>query len=172
MGEPNDYGYAVFGGFLVSVASSLLFYLRGRTIGFNSMVFSIISCDKPSIFWKITMIASMILASGILWNSFHFSSVDSNTSAFFDSPYLMVSSLNIFGFGLSGFLVGFGAKLSNGCTSGHLVCGIPRRSLRSLIAVVIYMISAFTFAFVRNDEPFLEDSKYAYGLETLIMTLV
>lgn len=35
---------------------------------------------------------------------------------------------------LSGFLVGFGTKLSNGCTSGHMISGLSRFSLRSLVA--------------------------------------
>lgn len=32
------------------------------------------------------------------------------------------------GFFVSGLLVGFGTKLSNGCTSGHGLCGLPRVS--------------------------------------------
>ncbi|KAG5354019.1 hypothetical protein C0989_009715 [Termitomyces sp. Mn162] len=31
---------------------------------------------------------------------------------------------------LSGLLVGLGSKLSNGCTSGHMICGLSRFSLR------------------------------------------
>ncbi|KAK0210894.1 hypothetical protein DFS33DRAFT_335944 [Desarmillaria ectypa] len=31
---------------------------------------------------------------------------------------------------LSGFLVGLGTKMSNGCTSGHMICGISRLSKR------------------------------------------
>eukprot|EP00124_Ichthyophonus_hoferi_P001955 Ihof_evm8s118 gene=Ihof_evmTU8s118 len=42
---------------------------------------------------------------------------------------------------LSGFLVGFGTQMGSGCTSGHGLCGIPRRSIRSLVAVLIFMIN-------------------------------
>ena len=35
----------------------------------------------------------------------------------------------------AGFLVGFGTRLGNGCTSGHGVCGLGRFSKRSLAAV-------------------------------------
>ena len=34
------------------------------------------------------------------------------------------SELNNFGWILGGFLVGFGTKLGNGCTSGHGICGL------------------------------------------------
>ena len=35
---------------------------------------------------------------------------------------------------VAGLLVGFGARIANGCTSGHGVCGIGRGSKRSLAA--------------------------------------
>ncbi|KAG6874240.1 hypothetical protein C0995_003786 [Termitomyces sp. Mi166 len=42
---------------------------------------------------------------------------------------------------LSGFLVGFGSKLSNGCTSGHMICGLSRLSLRSLVATLTFFVT-------------------------------
>ena len=40
-----------------------------------------------------------------------------------------------------GLLVGFGARLANGCTSGHVVCGISRLSLRGIAATVFYLFA-------------------------------
>jgi uncharacterized membrane protein YedE/YeeE len=42
----------------------------------------------------------------------------------------------------AGLLVGFGTKLSNGCTSGHGICGIARLSPRSIAATAIFMAAA------------------------------
>ncbi len=42
-----------------------------------------------------------------------------------------------------GFFVGLGSKLGSGCTSGHGICGIGRGSVRSIVATVIFMLSAF-----------------------------
>ena len=39
----------------------------------------------------------------------------------------------------AGLLVGFGTVLGSGCTSGHGVCGLGRRSLRSLVATLVFM---------------------------------
>ncbi|KIY45045.1 hypothetical protein FISHEDRAFT_67151 [Fistulina hepatica ATCC 64428] len=39
---------------------------------------------------------------------------------------------------LSGFLVGLGTKMSNGCTSGHMICGLSRLSRRSLAATATF----------------------------------
>ncbi len=43
---------------------------------------------------------------------------------------------------VAGLLVGFGTRLSNGCTSGHGVCGIARLSPRSIVATLIFMAAA------------------------------
>ena len=41
----------------------------------------------------------------------------------------------------AGLLVGFGAALGSGCTSGHGICGLARLSFRSLVAVLSFMTS-------------------------------
>ena len=41
-----------------------------------------------------------------------------------------------------GFAVGVGTQLANGCTSGHGICGIGRFSLRSIVATMVFMLSA------------------------------
>ena len=43
---------------------------------------------------------------------------------------------------LGGLLVGLGTRIGGGCTSGHGICGIGRRSLRSLVATVTFMVAA------------------------------
>ena len=40
---------------------------------------------------------------------------------------------------LGGLLVGIGTKIGSGCTSGHGVCGMGRFSVRSVVAVVVFM---------------------------------
>jgi len=41
---------------------------------------------------------------------------------------------------IGGTLVGFGTRISGGCTSGHGISGISRFSLRSIIATITFMI--------------------------------
>lgn len=45
-----------------------------------------------------------------------------------------------------GFLVGYGARLGNGCTSGHGICGLGSLQLPSLGAVLTFMATAFLTA--------------------------
>ncbi len=48
----------------------------------------------------------------------------------------------------AGLLVGFGSVWGNGCTSGHGICGLSRLSVRSLVAVAVFMASAIITVFI------------------------
>ena len=47
---------------------------------------------------------------------------------------------------VGGFFVGYGARLGNGCTSGHGICGLGSLQLPSLMAVLTFMATAFLTA--------------------------
>jgi uncharacterized membrane protein YedE/YeeE len=49
---------------------------------------------------------------------------------------------------LAGVLVGFGARMGNGCTSGHGVCGIARLSPRSVMATAVFLTTAALTVFI------------------------
>jgi uncharacterized membrane protein YedE/YeeE len=58
------------------------------------------------------------------------------------------ASLSPIGVATAGILTGFGTRLGSGCTSGHGICGLPRRSLRSLTAVMTFMATGATTAYL------------------------
>lgn len=49
---------------------------------------------------------------------------------------------------VSGVLVGVGAAMGSGCTSGHGICGISRLSPRSFISTGVFMAVAVVTVFV------------------------
>ena len=49
---------------------------------------------------------------------------------------------------LAGLLVGLGARLGGGCTSGHGVCGLARFSVRSLVATAVFLGVGLATTFV------------------------
>ena len=51
---------------------------------------------------------------------------------------------------IAGLLVGFGSRLASGCTSGHGVCGIPRLSKRSMISVLVFILSGILTVYIRG----------------------
>lgn len=60
----------------------------------------------------------------------------------------------------AGFLTGFGTRMGSGCTSGHGVCGIPRRSKRSLAAVLTFMTTGALSSYLTHTIPELQKLFY------------
>jgi uncharacterized membrane protein YedE/YeeE len=50
------------------------------------------------------------------------------------------SSVQLWRLVIGGFLVGFGTRLSSGCTSGHGISGIASLSTTSVFAVVTFIL--------------------------------
>ena len=86
---------------------------------------------------------------------------------YFYDPYpKSYSGLSTVGWIIGGILVGAGTKMGNGCTSGHGVCGIPRLSIRSLIAVPTFMACGIIVATLRHYFPFLQTTdSFGAGFE-------
>ena len=51
---------------------------------------------------------------------------------------------------IAGLLVGFGTRLGSGCTSGHGVSGIARFSKRSIVATLVFFITAIITVFLTH----------------------
>ena len=51
---------------------------------------------------------------------------------------------------IGGLLVGVGTALSNGCTSGHGVCGIARFSMRSVVATITFLVVAILTVYLTH----------------------
>lgn len=129
---------ALIGGALIGLASAMLMLLTGRIAGISGILggcLSIVAGDK---FWRLAFVAGLIFApvvSGLLGFSMPVPEMPASWT-------VVVAA---------GFLVGFGARLGGGCTSGHGVCGIARLSTRSIVATAIFMVTAASVvAFTRH----------------------
>jgi len=123
---------ALAGGVLIGLASVWLLAANGRIAGISGILHGLFAQPPGDRVWRIAFLAGL-LAAGFLW-SFFFpaSNNDSGLGAM----------------ALAGLLVGYGTRLSGGCTSGHGVCGLGRLSLRSLVAVVVFMAAGMAAVFV------------------------
>lgn len=158
--NPGDVGLAIIGGAIIGVSTTLHLLLRGRVTGFSGIFYSLVTFDKESFLWKLCLIMAVILISGIMFLIYGylkkikiFSFTDpiwiSSASRGYDPPEVMLGEAGLFGFAVAGFCVGFGTKMGNGCTSGHGVCGLPRFSIRSYIAVICFMFTGIVTATVK-----------------------
>jgi uncharacterized membrane protein YedE/YeeE len=89
---------------------------------------------------KVSIIGGMLLVSGLFFDVFGYGT--SNGFTPYGPEEQITSFTSYVGYALAGLLVGFGTKLGNGCTSGHGLCGLPRFSIRSLVAVCIFLCTA------------------------------
>jgi len=133
MAEFNWLKYLV-GGVLIGLSATLLLAFNGRIAGISSIVNGAITFSPKEV-WRWFFILGMLLG-GALYES-KLASQPTPTSIF--SPWTMI---------VGGFLVGFGTRMGSGCTSGHGVCGLGRLSLRSLVAVLTFLITAILTVFV------------------------
>jgi len=117
--------YALLGGALIGCASALLLRSHGRIAGVSGICGG--ALERPTELWRVAFLVGLVLAG--------LSSTVVAPHAVGASP----RSLPLVA--IAGLLVGVGTRLGGGCTSGHGVCGIARRSGRSLIAVMTFMFT-------------------------------
>jgi uncharacterized membrane protein YedE/YeeE len=115
------------GGGLIGVAVSALLLFSGRIAGVSGIVGGLIGKTQPGDrAWRV-MFALGLLAGGVV-------------VALAMPSRMSLEGVPSYGAVIAaGLLVGFGTRLSNGCTSGHGVCGISRFSIRSLAATVAFI---------------------------------
>jgi uncharacterized protein len=118
---------AAVGGALIGLSAVLLMLLNGRIAGVTGVFAGLI--DPTDRAWRATFIAGLIVAP-----------LSAALVGFTLPMPQMPTGLIVVAAG--GLLVGFGTRLSNGCTSGHGVCGIARLSPRSITATAIFMAAA------------------------------
>jgi uncharacterized protein len=107
---------------------------------------------ESGFFWKFGFLVGLLSGSlPLYWGSENgvYKLGSDFEVTLFDSNEVSSSNLNIAGWVIGGFLVGVGTKLGNGCTSGHGICGLPRLSIRSWIAVPTFMGCGFVMATIR-----------------------
>ncbi|MEC9408469.1 MAG: YeeE/YedE family protein [Pseudomonadota bacterium] len=120
--QPNMVG-GLIGGLLIGLASLLLLMTTGRIAGISGIVGG--ALRGPDRGWRLTFVAGLLLAGGIGFQLLQ--DVELRMQA--SGAWLVAA----------GLLVGLGTRIGSGCTSGHGVCGLGRRSPRSLAATGVFM---------------------------------
>ena len=127
---------SLFGGLLMGTSALLLLFMNGKVAGISGILGGLLKPAKHYFLWRLLFILGM---AGGGWLAMLSMGVTFPT-------HYNASSLVII---LAGILVGFGAGLGNGCTSGHGICGIGRLSIRSIVATCVFMVVAAITVFVR-----------------------
>lgn len=124
------------GGLAIGLSAVLLMLGLGRILGATGIMSGIVFAEsREELMWRVAMVIGMIAAPGLIF---------AVTGTMPEIAVPVSPAMIIVG----GVIVGFGASLGSGCTSGHGVCGLSRLSVRSLVAVPTFMATAAATVFV------------------------
>lgn len=134
MAETNLFG-GLTGGMLIGLAAALLLLVNGRIAGISGILGGLITANSPSErLWRGAFIIGLVCGAAIY-------------SWLHGGLPLQLQAGNSLLL-LAGLLVGFGTRLGSGCTSGHGVCGLARRSPRSLVATATFIACGMLTVYV------------------------
>ena len=119
---------AFIGGIIIGLAVILFFIGNGQLAGISGIV-------NNALVSKQNRTDNFLFIIGLVLGPIFYAFITKN-----NIPFLITTSLPIII--IAGFLVGIGTKVGRGCTSGHGICGISLLSPRSIIATIIFMITA------------------------------
>jgi uncharacterized membrane protein YedE/YeeE len=141
---PFGWQHYLLGGLTIGAGVALLYLFNGWVGGMSTVFSSTWSfVSRRSFFQQARLVDSrqwrLVYAAGVVLGAlvWRFALNDGQAQS---------TSVPVWQLLLGGFLVGYGARLGNGCTSGHGICGLGALQLPSLAAVLTFMATAFLTA--------------------------
>lgn len=139
---PNGLARYLIGGLLIGAGVALLFITTGRQGGASTFLSAIWSSVLKTPFFQQPLLRDSrqwrtVYAIGMLLGGALF--------ALFGLP-VEATHLPAWKFAIGGVLIGFGARLGGGCTSGHGICGMASLSGGSILMVCTFLGTAIATA--------------------------
>lgn len=120
---------------MIGLAAVVLMATHGKVMGISGIFGGAMSAQGNERKWRLLFIAGVVLGPILVF-------------LFGGKTPSLVLTENLLLLVVAGFLVGFGTKIGNGCTTGHGVCGIARLSPRSLVATGTFLGMAMVAVFI------------------------
>lgn len=141
---PFGWQHYLGGGLLIGSGVALLYVFNGWVGGMSTVFSSSWSYVLKRPFfqhirltdtraWRLIYALGVVLGA-VVWR------------VFLSDGSVQTTSVPVWQLLVGGFLVGYGARLGDGCTSGHGICGLGALQLPSLGAVLTFMATAFVTA--------------------------
>ena len=132
----NAYLLPLTGGILLGLSAIWLLLTLGRVAGISGIAWG--SIAGPDRGWRWLFLVGLLLG-GLL------------THTVIGQPLPDESTAPTWLIAISGLLVGIGTRMGGGCTSGHGVCGLGRRSPRSVTATITFMTLGIVTVFIMQN---------------------
>jgi uncharacterized membrane protein YedE/YeeE len=139
---PEGIAHYLAGGLAIGAAIGLLYLLTGLVGGMSTLFSAAWSYVARAPYFQQENLVStrtwrLVYAAGLILGALAYLAAGGETFVTEVSPWRLL---------LGGFLIGFGARLSNGCTAGHGICGLASLQLPSLLAVIVFLSTAIAVA--------------------------
>lgn len=142
------YGFSAYltGGTLIGLGVALLYLITGRPGGVSTFFSAAWSWVLKTPFFQQASLRDsrqwrLVYAIGLMLGGMLYT--------LFDLPH-EATAMPAWKLALGGMLIGFGARLGGGCTSGHGICGMASLSGGSLIMVLNFLAAAIITAQLLN----------------------
>ncbi len=122
------------GGLMIGVASAMFLFFNGRIAGISGIAGGLLRPLRGDIAWRIAFISGLVISPLV------FALAAPLPKVTIESGYPVLI--------LAGLLVGIGTRYGSGCTSGHGICGLSRRSPRSMVATTAFMFAGFVSVYI------------------------
>ena len=126
----QEFALPLAGGLLIGAAASGLLLFNGRIAGISGILRGLVTSRGGEFSERLLFLLGLVLGA---WLYESWSGQFPVARAHF--PIWLLAT--------SGLLVGFGTGIARGCTSGHGVCGLARLSIRSFVAVAVFLFVGF-----------------------------
>lgn len=126
---------SLMGGVMIGLSALLVLFFFGRVAGISGITTGGMLSRATDWQWRIAFIIGLVVSPLML----KYAGIEQIGMRVLEEVTI---SKNLIGMAIAGLAVGIGTVLGSGCTSGHGVCGLGRKSARSLVAVIVFMLSA------------------------------
>jgi uncharacterized protein len=139
---PNGWAHYLAGGLALGAGMSLLFAATGLIGGMSTVFTTVWSFFSQAGFFREQRFLSsrawrLVYAGGLIAGAFLW-------LVLMGHPFQ--TQVPAWQLAAGGFIAGFGARLSNGCTAGHGICGIASLQPASILSVAIFLATAMVTA--------------------------
>lgn len=128
---------ALVGGLLIGVATGLALLMNGRIAGVSGVLGRIFRAVPGDTAWRVWFVLGLVAGGAA-------------TFAVYPPAAAYLPMATTLQMAIAGLLLGFGARLGGGCTSSYGICGISRRSARSIVGTLTFMTTGFLTVYVLN----------------------
>ena len=122
------------GGLMIGAATVLFLLFNGRIAGISGILGGLLKPTRGDIAWRVAFVGGLVLSPLVYLIAAPLPQATIAAS----KPVLI----------MAGLLVGIGTRYGSGCTSGHGVCGLSRRSTRSMVATIAFMLAGFVTVYI------------------------